>query len=70
MDDVLLKQRLACRSEGDKVVLCIGNYEHKMDYTTALKLSQWMRVASKEAKQVAGDGNSHWTVMGLLDSER
>jgi len=64
---LLSKQRIAVRSEGDLVVLNVGNAELKMPYETALQLSQWLRVRAKEAKRRAGDVSRHWSVIGLLE---
>ncbi len=66
MDDLLLKQRLEVKSQGPEVVLTIGNSDVTFDYETALKLSQWLRVRGKEAKNFAGDKSRHWSVIGVL----
>ena len=71
--DLLQKQRVGVRCEGELVVLSVGNSELKMDYETAIRLSTWMRVRGKEAKRNAGDSSRHWTVIGqlsALESER
>lgn len=54
------------RAEGEVVVLRIGNTDIRMDYETALTLSTWMRVRSKEAKRAAGDNSRKWSVVGKL----
>lgn len=70
MNSLLQKQNVATRSEGDMVVLRIGNSEVKMPYSAALKLSQWLRVSGKEAKRNAGDVSRHWSVVAdLTDAE-
>jgi hypothetical protein len=66
--DLLKKQRIEVSTEGELVVLQIGNATMKMDYETALQLSTWMRVRGKEAKRVAGDDNRHWSVIGKLSN--
>jgi hypothetical protein len=58
--------QFAVRSEGEVVVLRIGNTDIRMDYETAMTLSTWMRVRSKEAKRVAGDNSRKWNVVGKL----
>lgn len=60
------KHRLAVASEGDLVVMTLGNVEVKLPYETALQLSQWLRVRAKEAKRRAGDTSRHWSVIGTL----
>jgi hypothetical protein len=67
MVDLLKKQRVEVRTEGELVVLAVGNAELKMDYETAIQVSTWLRVRGKEAKRNAGDVSRHWTVIGRLD---
>ena len=64
--DLLQKQRIEVRAEGELVVLQIGNATMKMDYETAIQLSTWMRVKGKEAKRIAGDSSRRWYVVGNL----
>lgn len=64
--DLLKMQRIEVRTEGELVVLKIGNTEMKMEYATAIQLSTWMRVRGKEAKLNAGDHSRHWSVIGKL----
>lgn len=64
--NVLQKQRIEVVSEGELVVLRVGNSELKMDHETAIQLSTWLRVRGKEAKQTAGDTSRHWSVIGNL----
>lgn len=66
VNDLMQRARIAVRSERDHVVLTLGNVDVKMDYETALKLSQWLRVRGKEAKRFAGDVSRHWSVIGTL----
>ena len=66
MVDLLKPQRIEVSSEGELVVLKVGNAELKMHYETALQLSTWMRVRAKEAKHRAGDASRHWSVIGNL----
>jgi hypothetical protein len=63
---LMQKSRLAVASEGDLVVLTLGNVEVKLPYETALLLSQWLRVRAKEAKRRAGDTSRHWSAIGTL----
>lgn len=60
------RQRIAVISEGDLVVMTLGNVEVKLPYETALQLSQWLRVRAKEAKRRAGDTSRHWSVIASL----
>ena len=60
-------EKIAVSSEGENVVLQIGNTEIRFHYETALKLSQWLRVRAKEAKRRAGDMSRHWSALALLD---
>jgi hypothetical protein len=64
--NLLKQQRMAVSSEGDLVVMTLGNVDVKMPYETALLLSQWLRVRAKEAKRTAGDVSRHWSVIGSM----
>ena len=64
--DLLHRQRIATRAEGETVVLSVGNADLRLDYPTALVLSQWLRVSAKEAKRTAGDMSRHWSVIGTI----
>lgn len=66
MTDLLRKQRIEVRTEGQLVVLKVGNTEMKMEHDTAIQLSTWLRVRGKEAKRNAGDYSQHWSVIGNL----
>ena len=68
MSDLLQRQRIEVRTEGQLVVLQVGNAELRMEHETAIQLSTWLRVRGKEAKRVAGDASRHWTVIGNLDA--
>lgn len=68
MSDLLQKQRIEVRTEGQLVVLQIGNTELRMEHETAIQLSTWLRVRGKEAKRTAGDASRHWTVIGNLEA--
>lgn len=65
--DLLTPQRLAVESQGELVVIRIGNSELKMHYEDALKISQWIRVRAKEAKRRVGDMSRHWSAIAILD---
>ena len=70
-NDVLRRERIAVSSEGDRVVLQLGNVEVKFGYEDALLLSQWIRLRAKESKRRAGDQSRHWSVIGQLhDAQR
>lgn len=68
MTDLLQRQRIEVRAEGQLVVLRVGNAEMRMEYDTALQLSTWLRVRGKEAKRLAGDTSRHWSVIGNLSA--
>ena len=70
-NDLLKQERIAVSSEGDLVVMSLGNVEVKLPYETALLLSQWLRVRAKEAKHRAGDVSRHWSAIGTMhDAQR
>lgn len=64
--NLLKRERIAVASEGDLIVVTLGNVEVKLPYETALLLSQWIRIRAKEAKRRAGDVSRHWSVIGTL----
>jgi hypothetical protein len=64
--NLLKQERIAVHSEGDLVVLHLGNVEIKLAYESALLLSQWVRIRAKEAKRRAGDRSRHWSAIGTL----
>lgn len=65
--DLLTPQRLSVESQGETVIIRVGNSELKMHYEDALKISQWIRSRAKEAKRRAGDMSRHWSAIGILD---
>jgi hypothetical protein len=65
---MLNKQQVQVYTEGQLVILKIGNAEIKMEYDTAIQLSTWLRVKGKEAKRIAGDDSRKWTIIGKLDT--
>ena len=68
MEGMLTKQLVQTRAEGEMVVLTIGNSELRFHYTAAFQMSQWIRVAGKEAKANAGDTARHWSVIANADN--
>jgi len=66
MSDLLKQQRIAVSSEGDLVVMDLGNVRVRLPYDTAFLLSQWLRVRAKEAKRRAGDVSRHWSIIGTM----
>lgn len=64
---VLTKQRLEVSSEGEHVVIKVGNSELRFHYTDALQISQWIRFRAKEAKRLAGDVSRHWSILAQLE---
>ena len=65
---LLTPQALAVRSEGEIVVITIGNSDLRMHYVDALKISQWIRLRAKEAKRRCGDVSRHWSTLASLDA--
>ena len=63
---LLKRHRIKIHSEGDLVVLNLGNVQFRMPYDDALLLSQFIRVRAKEAKRRAGDRSRHWSIIGTL----
>jgi hypothetical protein len=66
--DLLQKQRIEVRAEGELVVLKIGSAEMRMPYEPAIQLSTWLRGRCKEAKRVAGDDSRRGSIIGNLDA--
>lgn len=66
MVDLLQKQRIEVKTEGELVLLKIGSSEMRMPYDVAIQLSTWLRVRGKEAKRIAGDDTRRWSVIGNL----
>jgi hypothetical protein len=66
MTSLLTQQDARIYLDGQLVVLKIGTVELKMDHTTAIKLSTWLRIKGKAAKSIAGDTSTHWSVIGNL----
>lgn len=62
---LLQKQRIEVATDGELVVLRIGNAEMKMEHALALQLSTWMRIRGKEAQRNAG-AVAHWSIVGNL----
>lgn len=65
-NNLLKQERISVVSEGELVVMQLGNVTVKLPYDTALLLSQWLRMRAKEAKRRAGDKSRHWSVIGTL----
>lgn len=65
-NDILKREVCSVGVDGQTVVLKFGNTEIKLDYTSALQVSQWMRIRAKEAKRNAGDTSRHWSAIGIL----
>jgi hydrogenase maturation factor len=65
-NNLLKRESIAVESDGDFVVIHLGNVTAKIPYETALLLSQWIRMRAKEAKRRAGDNSRHWSAIGTL----
>ncbi len=64
--NLLKPERMAVETEGELVVMHLGNTTVKLPYEAAFQLSQWLRVRGKEAKRFAGDDSHHWSLLGVL----
>jgi hypothetical protein len=64
--NLLKRERVSVDSEGEIVVMKLGNTTVKMHYESALQFSQWVRIRAKEAKRRAGDVSRHWSAIGIL----
>lgn len=67
MPSLLTQQRLEVSTDGEMVAIQIGSSTLKLHYEDALKISQWIRVRAKEAKNKAGDRSRHWSAIAVLD---
>lgn len=65
--DLLTPQKLEVSTEGELVLITVGNSTLKMHYEDALKISQWIRVRAKQAKELCGDRSRHWSAVAVLD---
>lgn len=63
---LLQKQRISVQTEGELVVLELGNVTVKLEHPTALQLAAWLRAQGQVAKRRAGDFSAHWNVIGTL----
>lgn len=64
---IIHKVPSSVRAEGDQICVTLGNSEIRMGYEDGIKLSNWIRIASKEAKRNAGDTSRHWSVIAQAD---
>lgn len=65
--DLLTPQRIAVESQGENVLIHVGNSTLTLHYEDALKISQWIRLRAKQAKNRAGDMSRHWSAIGTLE---
>jgi hypothetical protein len=63
---VMAPERIEVSSEGELVVITVGNSALRLHYADALTVSQWIRVRAKEAKARCGDVSRHWSAVALL----
>lgn len=63
---LLESQNMVIEHEMDTVKLTIGGHTLTMDYPTAIKMSQLLRIHGKQAKKFAGDGSKHWLSESIL----
>lgn len=64
---LLKPTKVQVTTEGEYVLLTIGNNTMRMSYEHAITLSQWLRVRGKEAKRFAGDGSRHWHALAIAN---
>lgn len=65
-EKILRQTPYGVRVEDTVVVMTIGNKAVRMDYTTAIKLSAFLRHGGRMAKRNAGDESRKWTVFADL----
>jgi hypothetical protein len=64
---LLTPQQIRVYSQGENVLVHVGNSVLTLQYEDALKISQWIRMRAKEAKRRAGDMSRHWSVIATLE---
>jgi hypothetical protein len=64
---MIAPRHIAVTSEGENVLMTVGNSTLTMHYEDALKISQWLRMRAKEAKRLCGDMSRHWSAIAVLD---
>ena len=64
---VLSPHKVSVASDGEHVLLTIGNSTMRLRYEDAITLSQWLRVRGKEAKRFAGDVSRHWHAIAMVN---
>jgi hypothetical protein len=64
---LLTRQNVVVESEGENVLVRIGNKTLTLHYESALQISQWIRMRAKEAKRRAGDMSRHWSAIATLE---
>lgn len=64
---LLTPQHLEVSVEGELVAIQIGNSTMRLHYEDALKISQWIRMRAKQAKQRCGDVSRHWSALAVLE---
>lgn len=65
-EKILKRTPYGVRVEGIDVVMTIGNQTVTMDYSTAIKLSAFLRHGGRIAKKAAGDESRKFTVYADL----
>lgn len=66
MGNIAKPEQVKVSRDGQVVVMEFGNVRIDMGYEDALKFSQWVRMAGKEAKAAAGDMSRSWAVAARL----
>ena len=67
MDELLERQQVAVGTDLDRVVLVVKKTQYPMPYAQAFKIAAGLRLASKQAMKVSGEGIKHWRTRSLLD---
>ncbi len=62
--DLIKRNQISVRRDGDMVAVAFGGDEMKMPYKHATTLAQWVRLRAKESKRRAGD-IAHWSKITL-----
>lgn len=66
MSKMLTKQKVSVDLDGPLIKLTFGEFEVRLEYETAIQVSQWLRIVGKQAKALAGDKSRHWSAVGVL----
>lgn len=66
MSNLVKRQHVEVKRLGTTVELTLGHVTVGMDYATALRLADWLKVHGATAKHYAGDTSREFHVVGVL----